>query len=132
MAALPGLVSINSALEVDLLGNVNAEWLRGRQVSGVGGLVDFVRGARASVGGRSIIALTAEAGAVSRILPRLAGGTTTVARTDVDTIITEHGAAVLRGLDTEARARALMAIAAPAHREALAHAWHTLKSSPTP
>jgi acyl-CoA hydrolase len=127
LAALPGLVSINSALEVDLLGNVNAEWLDGRPVSGVGGLVDFVRGARASEGGRSIVALTAAAGPVSRIVPRLTGGTTAIARADVDTVVTEHGVAALRGLDAHARAQALIAIAAPVHRDALASAasaWH--------
>jgi acyl-CoA hydrolase len=77
------------------------------------------------------MALSSQAGTVSRIVPRLSGGTTAVARADVDTIVTEHGVAVLRDLDTEARARALIAIAAPEHRGALEQAWHTLKSSPT-
>lgn len=126
LAAVPGLVSINSALEVDLFGNVNAEWLNGEAVSAVGGLVDFVRGARASRCGRSIIALTATAGGASRIVPRLAPGTTGIARADVDTIVTEHGVAALRGLDVQARARALIAIADPAQRPALQAAWHTL------
>jgi acyl-CoA hydrolase len=127
LSALPGLVSINAALEVDLMGNVNAEWLDGRQVSGIGGLVDFVRGARASPGGRSVIALPASSKGVSRIVPCLAAGTTGIARHDVDTVVTEHGCAELRGLDLDRRAQALLAIADPQHRPALESAWHTLK-----
>lgn len=124
LAALPGLISVNSALEVDLLGNVNAEWMGRRPVSGVGGLVDFVRGARASTGGRSIIALQATAGEASRIVPRLGAAATSIVRADVDTVVTEYGVAELRGLDAKARARALIGIAAPAHREALARSGH--------
>jgi acyl-CoA hydrolase len=131
LAAIPRLVAINSALEIDLLGQVNAETLGGRQVSGVGGLVDFIRGARASDGGRAVIALTATAGreARSRIVPLLAAGPVGVARGDIDTVVTEHGVAELRGLGVDARARALIAIAAPAHREGLEKAWHTLRRS---
>ena len=129
LAALPQLVSINSALEIDLLGQVNCETLGGEQVSGVGGLVDFTRGARASNGGRAIVAATATAGrhARSRIVPQLAPGAVGVARTDVDLVVTEQGVADLRHATVDARAQALIRIASPAHREALAEAWRTLR-----
>lgn len=129
LAGIENFVSINSAFEIDLLGQVNCETLRGRQVSGVGGLVDFVRGARASVGGRAVIAGTATAGraGVSRIVPLLAPGPVGVARGDVDIVVTEHGVARLRHLGMNARAQALIAVAAPAHRAGLEAAWHTLK-----
>jgi len=131
LAAIPHLMSINSALEVDLLGQVNCESLGGRQVSGVGGLVDFARGARASAGGRAVVAATATAGrdARSRIVPLLSPGPVGLARGDTDLIVTEHGVADLRLLGVEARARALIAIAAPAHRADLEKAWHTLRRS---
>ena len=129
LAAIPGLVAINSALEVDLLGQVNCETLGGRQISGVGGLVDFLRGARASEGGQGIVAATATVGrdARSRIVPLLAAGPVGIARADADFVVTEHGRADLRGLGVDARAAALMAVAAPTHREALSKAWHTLR-----
>jgi acyl-CoA hydrolase len=141
LAAIPRLVAINSALEVDLLGNVNGEWLHGRQVSALGGVLDFVRGARASEGGRAIVALESAlpmkvaegAGTasptVSRIVPLLSAGAVTIPRADVDIVVTEHGAAALRGLAVHERAPALIAIAAPEHRESLAAAWHRLKST---
>ena len=129
LAGIPNFVSINSALEIDLLGQVNCETLHGRQVSGVGGLVDFLRGARASPGGRAIVAGTATAGraGASRIVPLLAPGPVGVARGDVDLVVTEYGVARLRHLGVEARAKALISVAAPAHRAALEAAWHTLK-----
>ena len=129
LAGLQGFVSINSALEIDLLGQANCETLGGRQVSGVGGLVDFLRGARASPGGRALLAGTATAGraGVSRIVPLLPPGPVGVARGDIDTVVTEHGAAHLRHLGVDARASALIAVAAPQHRQALEIAWHTLR-----
>jgi acyl-CoA hydrolase len=133
LAALPRLHAVNSALQIDLLGQVNVSTLAGRCVSGVGGLVDFLRGARASAGGRGIVAATAEVparGAVpahSRIVPLLDAGPVGVARGDVDTVVTEHGAAPLRALGEDARAQALIAIAAPSQRAALQEAWHTLR-----
>jgi acyl-CoA hydrolase len=129
LAAIPNFTAINSALEIDLLGQVNCETLGGEQISGVGGLVDFMRGARASTGGRSIVAATATVGrhARSRVVPQLPPGPVGVARTDIDTVVTEHGAAHLRHLGVDARAQALIAVAAPAHREALQEAWHTLR-----
>jgi acyl-CoA hydrolase len=113
------MVAINAAIEVDLTGQVNAECADGQPVGGAGGLVDFTRGARASRGGRAIIALRAtdRSGTRSRILPRV--GTVTVARTDADTIVTEYGVAELAHLGSVERARALIAIAAPQHRDML-------------
>ena len=115
-------VAINSAIEVDLLGQINAETVDGRPVGGAGGLVDFSRGAATAPGGRAIVALrsTDRTGKRSRIVPRLE--TVTIARTDVDTVVTEHGVAELRHLGPSARARALIAVAHPDHREALSRA----------
>lgn len=117
LARLPGLVAVNGALEVDLSGQVNSETAAGRYVGATGGQVDFVRGAAHAPSGRSIFALpsTARRGSVSRIVRRLSGPTTT-ARTDVDTVITEHGVAELRGVSLTERARRLAAIADPAFR----------------
>jgi acyl-CoA hydrolase len=131
LAAIPNLVAINAALEIDLLGNVNVDTLAGRQVSGVGGLIDFLRGARASPGGRGVVAATATVGrsGASRIVPLLAPGAVGIARGDTDHVATEHGVASLRGLGLDDRARALIAIAAPEHRESLEKSWHTLRRS---
>lgn len=124
LAALPSLVSVNSALQVDLSGQVGPEYFRG-QVSGQGGMVDFIRGARASVEGRSIIALpaTAQGGSESRIVARLAPrAPVSVARGDIDIVVTEHGVADLREADLAQRAARLAAIAAPEFREDLLRA----------
>ncbi len=122
MAAIPHFVAINSVLSVDLMGQANAEMLDGRQVSGTGGLLDFVRGARASPGGRSILALpaTAAGGKISRIVPRLGErDIVSCPRADADIVVTEHGIARLRGKSLDERAEALIQIAAPAFREQL-------------
>jgi acyl-CoA hydrolase len=131
LAAIPNLVAVNSALEIDLFGQVNCETLGGRQISGVGGLVDFIRGARASAGGRAVIAATSVAGRGrrSRIVPELNHRLTGIARTDIDHVVTEYGIASLRGLGVDARARALIAIAAPESRPALEARWHTLRQT---
>ena len=120
LRGLQRLVSINSALEVDVTGQVNAEGLGADYVGAVGGQVDFVRAAGRSEGGVSIIALpsTAKGGEVTRIVARLSGPVTT-ARSDVDVIATEHGAVRLRGLPLGERVKAMISIAAPQHREAL-------------
>jgi itaconate CoA-transferase len=116
----PNMVSVNATLEVDLEGACNSEALGRRQYSGAGGQLDFVRGASASIGGKSIIAChsTAAGGSVSRIVPRL-GGPVTVPRNDVHIIVTEHGFADLRGRSLAERARALIAIADPKFRDEL-------------
>jgi 4-hydroxybutyrate CoA-transferase len=116
---LSRFVSVNSAVEVDLYGQVNAEVAGGRQISGTGGSVDFMRAARASAGGRSIIAMnaTARSGTVSRIVPRVE--LVTALRTDVDVVVTEYGVARLRDAPVRARAEALIAVAAPQFRDEL-------------
>jgi acyl-CoA hydrolase len=123
LRSLGNVFSINSAVEVDLTGQVNSETMGGHHVGTVGGQVDFVRGAVASEHGRSIIALPAAAkgGEITRIVSRLADGVVTTARSDVDVIITEHGIAELRGVGIHERARRLAAIAAPQFREQLLH-----------
>ena len=100
MAAIPNLVAINSVLSVDLMGEANAEMLDGRQVSGTGGLLDFVRGARLSRGGRSILALpsTAAGGKVSRIVAKLGErDIVSCPRADADIVVTEHGVGAAAG-----------------------------------
>ena len=122
LARIERFVSINSAIEIDLAGQVNAEMIRGAQVTGTGGSVDFMRGAAGSPGGRSIVALgaTAAGGKVSRIVPRLGeGNAATALRTDVDYVVTEHGVADLRFRPEGSRAAALAEIAAPGFRAAL-------------
>jgi len=126
IAALPDFVAINAAVEVDLFGQVNSEMIEGRQVSGQGGVADFVRGARRSAGGRAVIALlsSGKGGSISRIVPQLAPGTpVSVTRADADIVVTEHGVAHLRDADIDQRAERLIAIAAPQHRDALADGW---------
>lgn len=118
-------IAINSALEVDLTGQVNAEWLGGRQVSGLGGQFDFVEAALYARGGASIVALpaTAARGEASRIVPRLAAGAAvTTPRHCVDYVVTEFGVADLRAKTLRQRAEALAAIAHPQFRSALVDA----------
>jgi len=122
ISQISNMVSINSCVEVDLTGQVCAEAIGMRQISGIGGQVDFVRGAKMSAGGRSIIACysTAKGGMVSRIVPMLGAGTpVTTSRTDVDYVVTEFGIAHLRGQTLRNRARALTQIAHPDFRDQL-------------
>jgi 4-hydroxybutyrate CoA-transferase len=122
-------VSINSAVEIDLFGQVGADMLKGRQWTGPGGAVDMMRGAALSRGGRSIVALrsTASGGSLSRIVAALERGTAATAlRTDIDYVVTEHGACRLRQLSTAARAEALIEIAAPEFRDRLRDEWKDL------
>ena len=128
------MVSINSAISVDLLGQVAADTLGTKQFSGVGGQVDFVRGAKVSKGGRSIIALpaTAAKGKVSRIVPALAQGqAVTTSRNDVDYIVTEYGIAHLRGKTVRQRARALIEISHPDFRDQLSDDFQALFVKPS-
>jgi 4-hydroxybutyrate CoA-transferase len=126
VARLDRFVSINSALEIDLTGQVTAESLGGRQVAGIGGQFDFVLAASRSAGGVSIIALPSTGGrdgAVSRIVPKLgSGAAVTTPRFLADWVVTEHGAARLRGLADTARATALIAVAHPRFRAELERA----------
>ena len=116
------LVSVNSCVQVDLLGQVVSTSVGLKQISGVGGQVDFVRGANMSRGGRTIMAMpsTAAKGTVSKIVPLIdEGAAVTTSRYDVNYVITEHGIAQLKGKTLRERARALIAIAHPDFRPAL-------------
>lgn len=116
------MISINSCIEVDLMGQVNSESIGTRQYSGTGGQVDYVRGTRLSKGGKSIIAVPsiAAGGKISRIVPFLThGAAVTTSRNDVDYIITEYGIAHLTGKTLRQRAMLLIDIAHPKFREEL-------------
>lgn len=116
------VVAINSALQVDLMGQINAEMIGSRQFSGVGGQVDFIRGASRSKDGIGIIALpsTAARGTVSRITCELdRGAAATTSRNDVHYVVTEYGVANLRGKTLRQRAAALISIAHPDFRTKL-------------
>ena len=125
LAKLKRFFSINSALEVDLTGQVNSETLGRKYVGNVGGQVDFVRASANSQGGYSIIAFpsTSNKGKNSRIVYRLTGPVTT-ARTDVVIVVTEHGCAHLKGKTLEQRVLQMIAIAEPAHQELLMKQVH--------
>jgi acyl-CoA hydrolase len=130
IAAIPRFVAINSAIEVDLFGQVNAERAGGVIQAGAGGLPAFAQGALASRGGRLLICLaaTARKGTVSRIVPSLTDQSLcTLPRYLADAVVTEHGVAELRGLSLDARAEALIAIAAPEHRDPLQAAWAAMR-----
>ena len=118
-----GMVAINSALEVDLTGQVVADSLGTAVYSGVGGQMDFVRGAALAPGGKAIIALpsTTRDGKFSRIVPTLRPGAGVVTtRAHVQYVATEWGIASLHGQSLRERAARLIAIAHPAYRDDLA------------
>ncbi|WP_417614119.1 acetyl-CoA hydrolase/transferase family protein [Parasphingorhabdus sp.] len=114
------VVSVNATLQINLGGACNSEHLMGRQYSGAGGQLDFVRGASASSGGKSIIACqsTAKGGTVSRIVPVLNGPVTTP-RNDTQIVVTEYGYANLKGKSLAERAEALIKLAHPKFRSEL-------------
>ena len=130
LASIDRLVGINTTLEIDLFGQINSETIKGKQIGGVGGLVDFLRGARTSKGGRSIIALhsTARKGSISKIVPLLRDGPVTVMRDDTDYVVTEFGVARLSNLSLEKRAEALIGIAHPDFQASLTSEWQVLLS----
>lgn len=112
-------VAVNGAIEVDLLGQVNSEVVAGRYVGAVGGQVDFFRACRLSEGGRAIVALPSTSGSgASRIVRRLSGPVTSL-KSDIDFVVTEHGAADIGAAPLGERAAKLAAIAAPEHRAEL-------------
>lgn len=119
------LVSVQTALQVDLAGQVASERVAGRRIAGVGGSVDYAEAARLSEGGLRIVALAAtnDDGTRSRIVPQLAAGETTLPSYLVDAVVTDHGVARLDGLSLEQRAEAMIEVAAPQHRRPLAEAW---------
>jgi 4-hydroxybutyrate CoA-transferase len=130
VATLERFVSINSAIEVDLTGQVNAESMGDRQVAGVGGQFDFVEGAYWAPGGRSVIALpsTGRDGTVSRVVTRLGSGArVTTPRHLTDCVVTEFGRAELRGRSAEQRARALIGLAHPRFQDQLEREWREIR-----
>jgi 4-hydroxybutyrate CoA-transferase len=127
---IDNVVAINSAIQVDLMGQVVADTMGPMQFTGIGGQVDFVRGAARSKGGKAIIALpsTAKKGTVSRIVAKMAdGAAVTTMRADVDYVVTEHGVAHLKGKALRARAFALLDIAEPAFRDQIVDELKALK-----
>ena len=132
IAAIRDFIAINSAIEVDLFGQAYAEAGPKGFMSGPGGASDFARGAKLA-GGLRIVALsaTADRGAVSRIVaPNAGSGPVSLGRMDVDVVVTEFGAADLRGRTPAERAAALVAIAAPDHRERLDAQWRDFTQNP--
>jgi 4-hydroxybutyrate CoA-transferase len=126
IAQIDNFVAVNSAIEVDLFGQVNSEGIGGRQFAGIGGLADFARGAQLSRGGRSIFALaaTSNRGTNSRIVPTFGPHqAATISRSDTDFVVTEFGVADLRRRSADERAQALIAVAAPSFRKSLEDAW---------
>lgn len=122
IAKHPNFISVNAALEVDFFGQVCAESIGTRHISGTGGQVDYVRGAVQSQGGKSFIAFpsTAKDGTISRIKSVLTrGAIVTTGKNDVDNIVTEYGIARLRGRTLSLRTKALIAVAHPSFREKL-------------
>ena len=115
------MMSVNAAIEVDLTGQVNAEAIAGMPYSGTGGQLDFVRGAYASPGGKSFIAMpsTRKQGTVSKIVPKLEGGAVTDTRMDAHFVVTEYGIANLKGCSMGERAEKLIDLAHPDHRSEL-------------
>ena len=124
IAQNPGMVSVNSAIEIDLTGQVCADSIGTRIYSGAGGQLDFVRGARLSKGGKAIIALAARTNkGLSKIVPTLKPGAGVVTpRADVQWVVTEFGAVNLYGKSLQERAKLLISIAHPEDREALERA----------
>ena len=129
IAKVPNMVAVNSAMKVDLNGQVNAQFIRDNWYSGVGGQVDFMRGAMGSKGGKAILALPSVAEVkdgkggkklISKIVPKLGeGDVVTTNMHDVQYVVTEHGVAALEGKTTIERARALIKVAHPQFRQQL-------------
>ena len=124
IARNPGMVSINSAIEIDLTGQVCADSIGTRIYSGTGGQLDFVRGAKLSKDGKAIIAMASQTNkGLSKIVPTLKPGAGVVTpRADIQWVVTEYGAVNLYGKSLQERAKLLTSIAHPAHREALERA----------
>ena len=120
------IVCINSCVQIDLMGQACSEAVGSRQISGVGGQVDFIRGAAMAKHGISILAFpsTAAKGKVSKIVPNLDfGAPVTTSRNDIDYVVTEYGIASLHGKTLKERARALIEIAHPDFRDSLKEAY---------
>ncbi len=126
IARNPKVTAINSAIEIDLTGQVCADSIGMYQYSGIGGQMDFMRGATLSEGGKPIIALPSVTGSgASRIVPNLKEGAGVVTtRGHIHHVATEHGIVNLYGKNMEQRAQLLISIAGPEHREMLEHAYY--------
>jgi 4-hydroxybutyrate CoA-transferase len=124
LAAVQPFVAVNSAVEVDLAGQSNQEMMGGRQAGGIGGSIDFMI-AGTHPGNRSVLLMkaTAKNGALSRIVPRFSSPVVSVPRSVVQVVVTEFGLADLADKTVEERARALIGIAAPQHRDLLTAEW---------
>lgn len=129
LRSLNKFVAINSAIEVDLTGQVNAEMANGEYLGAVGGAPDFLRAAHFSRGGIPIVALPSMAGQRSRVVARLSGPVTTP-RCDAGVIVSEHGIADLRGLSLAQRKQRMLDIAHPSQREMLEREAASALSSP--
>lgn len=127
LLAIDNFVAVNSAVSIDLFGQANLEMLDKRMISGIGGSADFARGASLSRGGVSVVALpaTSSRGDVSRIVPML-DGICAIPRADVGVVVTEFGAADLRGCSVIERAERIIAVAAPQHRGTLQDAFREM------
>lgn len=118
IASIPAFVSVNSAIAIDLRGQVVAETVRGGVISGVGGSADFAEGAHLSDGGMRVIAIasTTGRGGSTIVADHAAGDLVSAAHHSVDAVVTEHGVAWLRGRTQQERRHGLIAVAAPQHR----------------
>lgn len=127
LSKINNFYAINSAIEVDLTGQVNAEVVNGSYIGAIGGQTDFVRGAQLSTNGRSVIALPSvtRKGDISRIVPKISSSVVTTARSDADTFVTEWGVAELKGLSIKERVKRMINIAHPEHRDYL---WECVRS----
>jgi acetyl-CoA hydrolase len=125
LAKFKSFTTINSAIEIDLFGQINSESANGKYVGTVGGQTDFVRGTQLSERGRSILAMSARVSpeGPSRIVGALSSRFVTAARADTDTVVTEFGIAELKGQTVEERAKRLIAIAHPDDKEDLSRGW---------
>jgi itaconate CoA-transferase len=121
------MISVNSTVEMDLTGACNSEHVNGHQFTAAGGQLDFVRGAYASRGGKSVIAFasTTRGGTISKIVPRLSGPVTTP-RNEVHYVATEYGIVNLKGLSSTDRAVALIKLAHPDYRRRLTEAAQSM------
>lgn len=118
------VIAVNSCIQVDLMGQVCSEAIGERQISGIGGQLDFIRGANRSKGGKAILAMASTTKGISKIVPFLDhGAPVTTDRCDVDYIVTEYGVASLRGQTLRERARRLINIAHPDFRPDLIKEW---------
>lgn len=131
LAAIDGFHAINSAFQIDLMGQVNLEWQDGRLSGGVGGAPEFVRAGLLSHGGGSLTLMpsTSRDGTTSRIVTCLSALSVSLSRHDAGTVVTENGIAELRNRSLDDRAAALIAVAGEAFRDELRRGWRSLRAA---